>query len=147
LAKQALAYASFREHFGPLTTEVLWLYRPEEHIDNPLGLENGSVVDAEFYKEPLPHHLGIDPIFGTKHYIRNSKGKEKDFPTAVEYMCDELRKGAEKGMNPDGMRHLGQALHVLEDYFAHSNFVELCLMKYSDPKVYPWVEGKPEVVL
>ncbi len=38
-------------------------------------------------------------------------------------------------------RSLGAAFHVLEDYFSHTNFVELSLRKLGYD-VYPWVEGK-----
>lgn len=43
-----------------------------------------------------------------------------------------------KGRNPEGFRHFGAALHVLEDYFAHSNFVELALRKVGYSKVLAW---------
>ena len=36
------------------------------------------------------------------------------------------------------MRHFGSALHVLEDYFAHSNFCELSLRKLGHTAVLPW---------
>ena len=41
-------------------------------------------------------------------------------------------------------RSLGAAFHVLEDYFSHTNFVELSLRKLGYD-VYPWVEAKQKI--
>ena len=33
----------------------------------------------------------------------------------------------QSGENPAGMMQMGDALHAVEDYFSHSNFVEACM--------------------
>jgi hypothetical protein len=53
-------------------------------------------------------------------------------------MKRELDKAVALGPSPEGYRHFGASLHVLEDYFAHSNFVELSLRKVGYAKVLPW---------
>lgn len=65
----------------------------------------------------------------------------------MEYITNKLLTAAQKRRTPEGLRDLGAALHVLEDYFAHTNFVELCLVKLVNDKAYPWVEDIPETGL
>lgn len=56
-------------------------------------------------------------------------------------MFNEINIAARKGANADGYRHFGAGLHVLEDYFAHSNFLELSLRKIGYDKVLPWTSA------
>ena len=58
-------------------------------------------------------------------------------------MVGEINKAVAMGPTPDGFRHFGAALHVLEDYFAHSNFVELSLRKVGHVNVLPWTSNAP----
>ena len=37
-------------------------------------------------------------------------------------------------------------MHILEDYFAHSNFTEIAVMKVYDPEVFPWDNLPPTCV-
>jgi hypothetical protein len=59
--------------------------------------------------------------------------------SAVEYMRSELSAALAAGDNPDGHRRFGQALHTLEDFYAHTNFCELFLRKVGKTTVEPWV--------
>ena len=77
---------------------------------------------------PTAGYLAVDPVTKMKRYIDNSK----------QYMMSEIRKAAELGPTNDGFRHFGAGLHVLEDYFAHSNFIEVSLIKLRYDKVLPW---------
>ena len=171
----------FRETYGQLTKDVLGIYRPEEHIDNPRGLtrEHDSVYKETRIKREIPggfedisFYIGEHPdcfkvnSYGQKYYIyRDTEDAQKklgidekkivkadiDRPSSDSYMTNQLRLAVLKGKNKDGFRHFGAALHVLEDYFSHTNFVELSLCKLgwkeNSPfpnlkNVYPWVEGK-----
>ncbi|MDR0234397.1 MAG: hypothetical protein LBI31_06325 [Zoogloeaceae bacterium] len=113
-----------RENFE-VTPERLGVYRPQEHIDNPVSEskwpENPKDIDPLF--EPWVREgdglLEIDKKTGMKAYIQMS----------VKYMEGEFDKAIKAGRTPEGMIHFGAGLHVLEDLFAHSNFVELCLRK------------------
>jgi hypothetical protein len=117
-----------------VTMERLGVYRPREHIDNPANFlpipPNPKAIDKDFDswvtspKDPL---LQVDPKTSMKRYIAHS----------IEYMCNEINLAVAKGKTPEGRRHFGAALHVLEDYFAHSNFVELAL-RYFGHEVLPW---------
>ena len=113
--------------------DMLGVYRPSEHIDNPLNpvaeASDPQEIDADF--EPLVGHnhplLEVDQERSISSYV----------DPATRYMYDKLIAAMYAGNTPEGRRYLGEALHVLEDYFAHSNFVELCLRKRGHP-VLPW---------
>jgi hypothetical protein len=53
-------------------------------------------------------------------------------------MSEQLALAVQLGPTPEGRRRFGQGLHVLEDYFAHSNFVELALRSHGYTQVFPW---------
>lgn len=169
----------FRDIYGTLTKDILGIYRPEEHIDNPRGLPKEADIVYEETQiqrevpggfEPLSFYIGENEdcfrinSFGQKYYIyRDTEDAQKKMgekemigsdplrPSADSYMHNQIKLAAMKGKNRDGFRHFGAALHVLEDYFSHTNFVELSLCKlgwkdnspFPDLKnVYPWVQGK-----
>jgi len=115
-----------------LTPELLGVYRAVEHIDNPTNLSPNSpdprAIDKDFEALPTLAELSIDPARSMKCYIATSRG----------FMRTRLDQAANTGRGTEGARHFGAALHVLEDYFAHSNFVELSLRKLGYSKVLPW---------
>ena len=39
-------------------------------------------------------------------------------------------QAAQAGPNDHGRFHVGAGLHAIEDYFAHSNFIEVALNQY-----------------
>lgn len=61
----------------------------------------------------------------------------EDIFDSRDYMSAQLNIALGAGPTSKGFRHFGAALHVLEDYFAHSNFVELSLRKLH-PNVLAW---------
>ncbi len=149
--------ANFNDRFGKLTPEILGGYRPEEHIDNPKNLVDESMLyqwqygdrDITLYKGGYDDHgnylgggkdplLQIDLKHGLKDYIINDRGPGKQ--SARSYMLGQLKEAMAAGRTTKGLRHFGAALHVLEDYFAHTNFVEVSLIKVGYPKTYPWVK-------
>ena len=117
-----------------VTAKKLGVYRPQEHIDNPLVIDppfpNPKVRDPDFEAWVLPGDpsLGADRDTSMKRYI----GK------AVGYMEQQLRLAMSQRRSLDGLRSFGAALHVLEDLFAHSNFAELSLIKAGHVRVLPW---------
>ncbi len=48
---------------------------------------------------------------------------------SFEHLENRLVLAAKRGRNEDGMLHCGAAMHVVDDLFAHSNFVEIALEK------------------
>jgi hypothetical protein len=133
-----------REEFGNeeiyrVTPKMLGVYRAEEHIDNPHGIEDHSSDDPDFRKKWTEDEVAIDPETGLLNYIANRKGP---WVTSAAYVEKELRAAAALGPTPAGLRALGNALHTLEDFYSHSNFTELLLLRLGHEQVYPWAHRK-----
>jgi len=45
--------------------------------------------------------------------------------TPIDFISSQLEEVANRGATDAGLEHLGNAFHTVEDFFAHSNFVEL----------------------
>ncbi|KAK6363785.1 hypothetical protein TWF730_001198 [Orbilia blumenaviensis] len=139
-----LAFLSFgyaTEEFE-VTDQRLGVYRPEEHIDNPKNYADN--LDARAYDSRLrppvvPVELAVDPDTGMKNYIANERGGWATSAGYIKYSLDRsihfgrlYTSGAEgsRGRKDDlceALRCLGQALHTMEDFSAHSNYTELVL--------------------
>lgn len=135
-----------------VTDERLGVYRPEEHIDNPKDYADNK--DARHHDPRLrgpvqKAELEIDMNTGMKNYIANEYG---GWATSSGYVKFSLSRsihfgrlytsgsGNSKGNESDlceALRCLGQALHCLEDFSAHSNYVELALREMGYRDVFP----------
>lgn len=134
-----------------VTEERLGCYRPEEHIDNPKGYADG--LDARKFDPRLrgpvdPAEIEVDPRTGMKNYIANETGR---WATSAGYLRYSFARsihfgrlytsGAEgKGKDEtlyEALRCLGQALHCMEDFGAHSNYCELALRELGYHNVFP----------
>ena len=135
-----------------VTSERLGVYRPEEHIDNPKDYADNK--DAREFdprlRPPIQQiELEIDPRTGMKNYIAND---DLGIATSSGYVKFSLSRsihfgrvytngsGASRGKNEDlyeAMRCLGQALHTMEDFAAHSNYIELALREMGHRNVFP----------
>lgn len=118
-----------------VTPERLGVYRPSQHIDNPKNLKpspaNPKERDPDFEDWVLPD----DPLLQVD-FESSMKGY---FQRSTTFMSNEFEAAVQAGLeSTDGLRALGSALHVLEDFFAHSNFVELSLIKLGHTDVLPW---------
>lgn len=154
----------FKRKFGTLTSDILGIYRPEEHLDNPKKLEDESIFGDEDLEYPIVFNyefekgkftpqklyagevsksLKIDEIANMKRFLKEDIDPAR--PSSFTYFKQQLSLAKQKGKNKDGLRHFGAALHVLEDYFAHSNFIEIALIKNGHTKVFPWVQLSPEI--
>lgn len=135
-----------------VTAERLGTYRPEEHIDNPKDYADN--VDARQYdprlRPPVMHQeLAIDPNTGMKNYIANEYG---GWATSAGYVKFSLARSIHfgrvytsgrqgRGNEADlceALRCLGQGLHCLEDFGAHTNYVELALRELGFSNVFPY---------
>ena len=133
-----------------VTAERLGVYRPEEHIDNPLGYADG--VDAKTYDRRLrgpvtPDETEIDMRTGMKNYIANERGGwatsagylRFSFKRCIHYGRVYTSGHSGKGREEDlceALRCLGQALHCMEDFSAHSNYCELALRELGHHGVF-----------
>ena len=135
-----------------VTSDRLGVYRPEEHIDNPKDYndnEDARKFDHRLRGPVRPVELEIDHETGLKNYIANEKG---DWATSAAFVKYSFKQsihhgrlytnghGFFKGKDEDlaeGLRLLGQGLHCLEDFAAHSNYVELALRNQGLQNVFP----------
>jgi len=106
-------------------------YKTYEHFDNFIfDRDNNRWVS----------HKEYDKIWdeNTKEWVgRPVPLKPKAVPreTPLQYIESELMKAVEKDMPDAGsFTHVGNAFHTIEDFFAHSNFVELTKGDYSTGK-------------
>ncbi|KAI0389433.1 heterokaryon incompatibility Het-C [Xylariaceae sp. FL0594] len=127
-----------------VTRERLGCYTHVEHIDNPAGYPDDAKKVDERLRGPVnPRELEFDPKTGMKNYVANSG---HGWATSADYIRDQLsecirlgRKKRDARAKKDSHIHLGAALHTLEDFAAHSNFVELCLRELGEKHVFPFV--------
>ena len=135
-----------------VTKDRLGVYRPEEHIDNPKDYADN--VDARQFDARLrgpisPVELAIDPNTGMKNYIANESG---GWATSLGYIRFSFARsihygrlythGAQRGREEDlaeALRCLGQGLHCVEDFGAHTNYTELVLRELGYHEVFPHV--------
>ncbi|KAK7437930.1 hypothetical protein VKT23_018365 [Stygiomarasmius scandens] len=132
-----------------VTKERLGVYLPTEHIDNPKGYGDGE--DARQYDPRLrgpvdPMELEIDPRTGMKNYIANENGHWDTSKALVRRTLEQCihigrmhRSQDRKQDLYEAYRLLGQALHTLEDFSAHSNFCELALVSMGHTHVFTHV--------
>lgn len=122
-----------------VTTARLGCYRPEDHIDNPKDYADN--LDAREYdtrlRGPVNEHveLAIDENRGMKAYIASeevgittSAGHVRKLFTESIRLGRQFARSGNKADLYEALRLLGTGCHCLEDFSAHSNYVEV---KYS----------------
>ncbi|KAL6876758.1 heterokaryon incompatibility protein Het-C domain-containing protein [Trichoderma novae-zelandiae] len=141
-----------------VTAERLGCYRPEDHIDNPKGYAEG--LDARDFdprlRGPIDDNveLAIDPETGMKNYIANERAGIMTSAQHVRNLfgrCIELgRRYRRSGNKPElyeALRLMGTGLHCLEDFFAHSNYIELALIELGERGIFPHVGRNTQIRL
>lgn len=117
---------------------------PKDYADN----EDATQHDKRLRPPVRAVELEIDPKTGMKNYIANERG---DWATSAAYIKFSLSRsihygrtytngGHHKGKEEDlceALRCLGQGLHTLEDFAAHTNYVELALREMGFSNVFP----------
>jgi len=106
-------------------------YKPYEHFDN-------FIFDKE--KNQWVSHAEYEKIWddNTKDWVKKTMPvakSNKPKTTPLQYIESEFVAAVEKD-KPDSNAfiHLGNAFHTIEDFFAHSNFIELTQGDYSSGK-------------
>ncbi|BDD06450.1 HET-C-related protein [Aureibacter tunicatorum] len=113
--------------------------------------EKASPVETPF--KTLQH--GTEPsstkIFNNDSNNDNSKLFDVDQSGVMAYMHrsfehleNRLTLAAKKGRTEEGMLHYGAAMHVTEDLFAHSNYVEIAVEKILKEQNYNHETGRME---
>jgi hypothetical protein len=118
---------------------------------------NAQVYDPRLRPQVHPHELMVDPLTGMKNYIANETG---GWATSSGYVKFSLTRcihygrmytsgpAGQRGRDEDlceALRCLGQALHCLEDFSAHSNYVELVLREIGFLNVFPHTGSQTEM--
>ncbi|KAF1837254.1 Het-C-domain-containing protein [Decorospora gaudefroyi] len=145
-----------------VTAERLGVYRPEEHIDNPKDYADNE--DARKYDPRLrgpvsEAELAVDPNTGMKNYIANEHGGWATSTGYVKYSFARAihfgrlythgpsgQRGREEDLS-EALRCLGQGLHCLEDFGAHTNYTELVLRELGYTNVFPHVGAQAGINL
>lgn len=104
----------------------------------------------------MPQELEFDMDTGMKNYIANERGS---WATSMGYVKFSLTRaihygrvykhgsGGQESDLFEAFRCLGQALHCLEDFSAHSNYVELALIELGHQQVFPHVGANTRINL
>ncbi|TVY58317.1 hypothetical protein LCER1_G000515 [Lachnellula cervina] len=156
-----LSFGYATEEFE-VTEERLGVYRPEEHIDNPKDYADNA--DARKFdprlRGPVQQiELEVDLQTGMKNYIANENG---GWATSAGYVKFSFSRsihfgrlytngsGNSRGREADlceALRCLGQGLHCMEDFGAHTNYCELALRELGYREVFPHTGTATEINL
>jgi hypothetical protein len=110
-------------------------YRWEEHIDNPRDF--GIALDVNSYRlvpsRPEPRieqpEPSSDPQRNTHFWQEDSRlAIPRYFIGAQSYVLGQLQMAMQYGpadRDGRGLEHFGNAMHTVEDMYAHSNFIEI----------------------
>lgn len=117
---------------------------PKDYADN----QDARQYDVRLRPPIRQVELDIDPETGMKNYIANERG---DWATSSAFIRYSLarsihfgrmythggeRRGDERDLC-EALRCLGQGLHTLEDFAAHTNYCELALREMGFQNVFP----------
>lgn len=81
----------------------------------------GAVIDKGQVENPALYKVSGE---GLQNHIYNSTEWTKGEVLQASYLAEWPDK------HPIARRHLGSGMHVVEDYFAHSNFIEVALNQF-----------------
>lgn len=142
--------------FGPEITDQLvtggkegniGVYRPEEHMDNPAGMSRhddvlvrnsqnelvpADKVDHSTANVQLQGSAGLGPVADPQVespglYQVSSEGLSRHIYNTTESVKQRFVKAYNANASAEGRMHYGTGLHGVEDYFSHSNFIEVAL--------------------
>src|SRR6186997_1338 len=124
-----LAMQKFGRELNPRDFGV---YSPREHIDNPAGQTTGDLSQPGTgggrheltQQEDLSSPQALGELFTV-----NEAGLPAYLGRSIQYVEEEMSSACDLGRTTDGLMHMGNGLHTVEDLFAHSNFVEIAVGK------------------
>jgi hypothetical protein len=138
---QTLAWNEFGSHeVIKVTWDNLGVKSLPEHLDNPVDQPNVTEIDLQLPNLEPAENLVVDKETGMKKYLRHGF-------TYILNQTLESKPFYDSGNFYEAFRRLGNALHPIEDFYAHSNFVELTLLELGYRHVFPWVGPDTKVNL
>lgn len=129
----------------------LGVYHPREHIDNPATIDKSyQHLDARFRPkfEAGEGNVYLDPA-SNRHGLRNYIIASMVYATEQLLLARKVDRGY-RSLSAEQIQCMlmGNALHTVEDYFAHSNFCEIYLRQLGhavDVYVDPVDDAPPRV--
>ncbi len=151
---RVLGWGEWNREVSP---EELGTYVPSEHLDNPdaAGLTPGISPDKRTVEDPAVRAMEHDPDPAKRKIFTDAldrlspeqrrayddeeahrsditaAAKRSGLPEYVErgkfHAKSKLSEAIGLGRGPAGFAKMGDALHAVEDYFSHSNFIDVCL--------------------
>ncbi len=135
------------------TPDQMGVYNPAEHIDNPAGQINTDLLqfDLQYDERGLPIYnpesggqgtvevagrgefntpfetLGSQDIASL--FAVDEAGLPAYMERSREYIKDEIHAALGAGRTEEGLLHIGNFSHTVQDLFAHSNWVEIAVSR------------------
>ena len=120
-----------------VTPAQLGTYDPRQHIDNPAGTTDRDVlpggVEIKGYGDREPgRRAGRTRARSSRRTSRTpSRSARPACPPTwsprASYAEEEAILAIDLGRTPEGMMHVGNFSHIVEDLFAHSNWIEIAV--------------------
>jgi hypothetical protein len=102
-------------------------YRWEEHLDNPR--EYGIALDPLTCR-PIPpgqRRVGHEPDAHMELWSEGRGALPRYLILSQQYVLRQIALAMQHGRSRLGLEHFGNAMHTVEDHYAHSNFIEIGL--------------------
>ncbi len=139
-----------------VTPAQLGTYDPRQHIDNPAGTTDRDVlpggVDIKGYG-PDSHAAGpqdadaLAPENIAESFKVSAGGVPAYMEASRQLAEEEAILAIDAGRTPEGMMHVGTFSHIVEDLFAHGNWIEIAVGRVvsEHPDLIPPGETHDEV--
>lgn len=130
-----------RDGLIPGFEKIIGVSVPFDHCDNPKGLFTSKALeDMGFNGKITDKEISINKEKGIKQYLRSNCHDSEKSTWGTKVVYDQLLQQL-KGMNftsPEQLVRLGGVLHTIQDFYAHSNYAEVNLVKVYFDKVVTW---------
>jgi len=133
--KTVVPWIGLGEFGESFSLDDLGVYVPSEHMDNPLG--GGTVEDPLNANKDFSHlsnrQTKAQKQLDSQAANYEAAAKKANLPEYIgrskQSASNTLKNAYQQGRTdrPTGMRLMGEALHAVEDYFAHTNFTEIAI--------------------
>ncbi len=119
-----------------VTPQQLGSYDPHQHIDNPAGTTDRDVFGggveisgygAEGHAAGPEDASELEPGTIKDSFAVGAAGVPQYMEQSRRLVETEAIKAIDAGRTPEGMIHVGNLSHTVEDLFAHSNWIEIAV--------------------